>query len=829
MKRILFIVVFVVVHLFANAQNYYRQYPVSAQIDSLNSKYRVSFSVFDSVLGNVQYYKTPYYEYLPSIENNNGGVVAFLSQGPTTDKVFYGFVNYDHIYHQFVADLHTGDPANNPMVGVHAEDIGFEYYMEDAWTGYGYSILKKYDLIAHDFVITGSCYDINCGITFFYPWTGTIHSYDWLDNDGSIEIFDPAIHMLKYSGVGCDWGVDIQDDYCGTHSSICESDGFRAYNPLMHQWKSPALNTGSSYGTMEHGIFHTIDVLFDKSHFGFYDGYLNTWLFETLPHTFNSTVIAKNRLFAFLDNTPTGLKVYMYAHNASTHTLEVDSASLAGGGGGLTITNSTVSWVDTSGTYVRGYSDSTGWVNTAMTIQPDFHITNLFPSTSEPLIHVRNHTIGTDSVYYDFGDGVISLDNTHVMWHLYEGAGPYEVCIYDMSGTFVSCQTVSFPCVSTYSITNSCHGFCTGSISVNPPASGLPYTILWSNGATTSMIDSLCPGVYSYTITDSLGCHSKNTLKINTPQLVTEPSVACYDICNSSIGVYFNNSPAPLNYLWNTGATTDNLTNLCPGNYTVTVTDANQCIQTATATIPDSLDIATSFTAPPCYCCNGCGIATGIGGTTPYSYYWVALWDSSNSVCVEPAIYEVHVIDADGCRDTGYVDILPWPPMSIVTSNQNPSCIGCNDGYIAINSISNGTPPYTITWYPNVGMISGDTIYNLPAGPYMIRIYDDDGCDERFYDTLTAFVGEVEFLIENQFSLHPNPANEYIIVTFENYTNRSYSLEIQNTIGEIVVNKEYFPGKTEHKIDIKSLLPGIYYVSILSDGIKSKTLKLVKY
>ncbi len=130
MNRILFLVLFVMLNVIATAQNYYRQYPVSAQIDSLNSKYRVSFSVFDSVLGNIQYYKTPYYEYLPFIGNNNGGVVAFSSQGPTIDKVFYGFVNYDHIYHQFVTDLHTGDPANNPMVGVYARDIGFEYYMD---------------------------------------------------------------------------------------------------------------------------------------------------------------------------------------------------------------------------------------------------------------------------------------------------------------------------------------------------------------------------------------------------------------------------------------------------------------------------------------------------------------------------------------------------------------------------------------------------------------------------------------------------------------------------------------------------------------------------
>lgn len=828
MKRILFLALFVMLNVIATAQNYYRQYPVTAQIDSLNSKYRVSFSVFDSVLGNVQYYKTPYYEYLPSIDNNNGGVVAFLSQGPTTDKVFFGFVNYDHIYHQFITDLHMGDPANNPTVGVYARDIGFEYYMTDAWTGYGYSILKKYDLNAHDFVITGSCYDINCGITFFYPWTGTIHSYDWLDNDGSIEMFDPAVHMFKYSGVGCDWGVDIQDDYCASVSSPCAYDGFSAYNPLTHQ--SVGANTpGESYGTMERGIFKTYDTMFGNSYFGFYDGYLNTWLYDTLYHAFNSTVLTKNRIFAFLDNTPTGLKVFMYAHNFSTHTLEVDSASLLGGGGGLTITNSTVSWVDTSGTHLRGYSDSTGWVNAAMDIQPAFQLTNLYPLTGEPLIHVRNATVGTDSVYYDFGDGVTSLDNTHVLWHLYEGPGPYEVCIYDMSGTIHSCQTVSFPCVSTYTITNSCDGLCTGSISVDTLVSGFQNSILWSNGATTFTIDSLCPGVYTYTITGNSWCGSTKSLKISTPELVAEPKIACYDTCNSSIDVYFNNALAPLTYLWNTGDTSGNLTNLCPGSYTVTVTDANQCVHSATTIIPDSLDISTSFTAPTCYCCDGCALATGIGGTTPYSYYWVALWDSSNSICAEPDFYEVHLIDAYGCRDTGYVDIIPWPLMTITTTIQNPSCIGCNDGSIAINSITNGTPPYTITWFPNIGTISGDTIYNLPEGSYMIRIYDADGCDERFYDTLTVFVGEMEFSHDNPFTLHPNPANDKIVVSFENSINRSYIIEIQNTLGELVFKTGQLPGKPENEIDIKFLLPGIYYVSIISDGIKSKTLKMVKY
>ncbi len=104
------------------------------------------------------------------------------------------------------------------------------------------------------------------------------------------------------------------------------------------------------------------------------------------------------------------------------------------------------------------------------------------------------------------------------------------------------------------------------------------YTYQWSNGETTSSIANLEDGTYTVIVT--AGCASDTaTFEVNT--IVTQCSA---QIINSSTPFTSNGSinltvsgAGTFTYLWNNGSTSEDLTGVLPGNYSVTITNANGC------------------------------------------------------------------------------------------------------------------------------------------------------------------------------------------------------------------------------------------------------------
>src|SRR6185503_17906170 len=101
----------------------------------------------------------------------------------------------------------------------------------------------------------------------------------------------------------------------------------------------------------------------------------------------------------------------------------------------------------------------------------------------------------------------------------------------------------------------------------------------------------LAAGNYTVTVTDANGCIQTATANITQPAAMTaaisnSTNVLCNGGTNGSATVTAGGGSAPLAYQWSpTGGTNATATGLAAGNYTVTVTDANGCTQTATANI----------------------------------------------------------------------------------------------------------------------------------------------------------------------------------------------------------------------------------------------------
>lgn len=125
----------------------------------------------------------------------------------------------------------------------------------------------------------------------------------------------------------------------------------------------------------------------------------------------------------------------------------------------------------------------------------------------------------------------------------------------------------------------------------------LPYTYLWSNGKTTSTINWTYG---SYIFSNCNGC---KWLRSNCVYTVTQPTplvavcsksaISCFGGNNSTATMFVSGGTPPYAFLWNTGATTSTISGLYAGNYTVTVTDANNCQSSCTLLI-DQPDLLTA-------------------------------------------------------------------------------------------------------------------------------------------------------------------------------------------------------------------------------------------
>jgi hypothetical protein len=222
---------------------------------------------------------------------------------------------------------------------------------------------------------------------------------------------------------------------------------------------------------------------------------------------------------------------------------------------------------------------------------------------------------------------------------------------------------------------------------------------------------------------------------------VSTTPVACDGQCNGTAILNPSGGTPPYTYIWNVSPPQfgQTVTGLCAGTYTCTVSDAVGCsaIRTFIVTQPSVLTGSTSNIPVSCFgMSNGTAWVTASGGNGGYSYAWSPSGQTGQTASsLSAGCYTCTIIDVLGCTATA-TTCVTQPPLLVAQSCSptNISCYGGNNG-CAYMCISGGTPTYTYSWSPSVGI--GATACNLTAGAYSCYVTDSRGCTTSTVFTIT--------------------------------------------------------------------------------------------
>ncbi|MBI3500218.1 MAG: T9SS type A sorting domain-containing protein [Bacteroidetes bacterium] len=269
------------------------------------------------------------------------------------------------------------------------------------------------------------------------------------------------------------------------------------------------------------------------------------------------------------------------------------------------------------------------------------------------------------------------------------------------------------------------------SATVNVSGGTPPYSFSWSNGQTTQTATGLTAGTYSVTVNDS-SCVDTKTFTITPPVQINLSGSGTNPVCNGgnngSASISASGGTLPYSYNWSNGGTTQTITGLSAGNYSVVVADSNGCSATNTITISNPFAIVVALSAfTNCSCYNssdGSASVNAYNGTSPYTFVWSNGQTGQNATGLQAGNYIVTVTDSNDCTGTHTITIYSPSPLTASVSVNNPGCYNGNNGTATVNA-NGGIAPYSYSW--SNGQTS-QTITGLSAGNYTVTVMDNNGC-----------------------------------------------------------------------------------------------------
>lgn len=275
----------------------------------------------------------------------------------------------------------------------------------------------------------------------------------------------------------------------------------------------------------------------------------------------------------------------------------------------------------------------------------------------------------------------------------------------------------------------------------------------------------------------------------------------------------------PLGATFPTGITTQAFSytdaggNTATCSFTVTVATAVE----ATATV----DNVTCFGA-----CDGKITLAINGGTSPFSFAWSngQTGSSATGLCAEA--FSVSITDALSCLHVLTAEVTQPTPLQLLVGLVNNDLDGASQGDVFI-SVSGGTAPYTYQWLRNgQNFATTEDLVNIPAGEYTVTVRDANGCEILSTSiTVENISGTTELAWADQLHLLPNPASDWVYLSFENAPTQEVDVAFLDAAGRLAGTAKIAAGQNNARLETAGLAPGFYTVQLrTSIGVVNKRL-----
>ncbi len=343
-----------------------------------------------------------------------------------------------------------------------------------------------------------------------------------------------------------------------------------------------------------------------------------------------------------------------------------------------------------------------------------------------------NTSGGTPSYTYEWSDGGSGANRFDLFTGIYQvSVTDFNDCLEIISFTIGQPDEIEVIDV----ITNvSCYGGSNGSIVLN--TSGGTGTLLynWDNGSTNKDQFGLPTGLYNLTITDDNNCSKELQYQVFEPStplfidVVFAINVTCFGDSDGISSLTPSGGTGAYTFDWSDGGTGSDRNDLSAGDYTVTLSDANNCEETTFVNIgtPTAITIDSVMAIPAsCQGANdGALEVSSLGGVGNRNYLWSNGSTQSILTNVTSGSYIVTVTDDNNCQEVRSFTLNALNAATLsVDLSINTSCNGSSDGLASVN-LTNGVG-YTTMWSNG---IVGDTVQGLVAGIYTAQASDTSGC-----------------------------------------------------------------------------------------------------
>lgn len=478
------------------------------------------------------------------------------------------------------------------------------------------------------------------------------------------------------------------------------------------------------------------------------------------PGTYSVTVTNGNSCTASASASITNVASTMNVTFSSTNAACSQStgsitANVTGGGGGYTYnwsgggTSATLS-NKAAGSYTVTVTDNTSCTISAVgTISnangPSVSVTQTAPTCfGQPNgSATASPTGGTPPYTYNWSSGATTPTANSLT-----GGTSYQVTVHDNAQCIaVQSVTINNPAAINVSVTST-DALCgnqNGSATVTATGGTGALSYAWSNSSTLTAISNLGAGTYTVTVSDGNGCSYTASATVSNalePNSVLNPINGTCQV-SAQINVAVSGGTSPFTFLWNTGATTQNLQNLNAGTYSVTITDANGCTNTNSVAVTDASNVSATFTTQNPTAGNSDGSITvnPSGGNGPYTYSWNTGSNLQTISNLPAGTYTVTVTDNAGCVKISSVTIsspngvATVEDIALIKVYPNPAKDVCN-----IQLELGRTQTVTMQLFNNIGQevwtkkmnefkqgTETVDVSKLAAGVYFVKVHLSNG------------------------------------------------------------------------------------------------------